>query len=136
MGRWRERRRSSFRALGRSRSLANGINVRPSHGGGIARAMSPATVAALLFLSGVAQPPTDLASESQTETESQRVDDHSAPPEPPYVVPAPGTPPHPSLAAPATSDDETTAVMPSAPHHIVVPDRGHDPTPAERPVGT
>src|SRR3546814_17434440 len=72
MGRWRERRRSSFRALGRSRSLANGINVRPSHGGGIARAMSSATVAALLFLSGVAQPPTDLASESQR-SEERRV---------------------------------------------------------------
>ena len=81
--------------------------------------MSPATVAALLFLSGVAPPPTDLASESQTETELQRVDDPSAPPEPPIVVPALGNTPHPSLAAPATSDDETMAEMPSAPHDIV-----------------
>lgn len=89
--------------------------------------MSPATVAALLFLSGVAPPPTDLASESQTETELQRVDDPSAPPEPPIVVPALGNTPHPSLAAPATSDDETMAEMPSAPHDIVVTARGDAP---------
>src|SRR3546814_18997259 len=119
MGRWRERRRSSFRALGRSRSLANGINVRPSHGGGIARAMSPATVAALLFLSGVAPPPTDLAPESKTETELPRVDDPSAPREPQTVGPAIGTTPHPSLAEPHTSDEATKDEMRSE----VRPDR-------------
>ena len=89
--------------------------------------MSLSTVAALLLLSGTTSPPADVAPESPTKTERQRIDDAPAPPEPPIVVPTIGPIASPSPDAPATSNGEPPAEIAPSPDDIVVTARGEAP---------